>query len=61
MQERGVLMLNFIIGIVVILLGARFFLYVLGVTLSIVWNLLLIAICVVGIAYAVKLITDMRK
>lgn len=54
-------MIQIIIGILILLVLAKVILFVLGVTLSIVWNLLLIALCLLGIAFVAKYLMDLKK
>ncbi len=47
-------LVNGILAIVVILVVARVALFILGVAISIIWNLLVLAVCFIGIFVALK-------
>lgn len=54
-------MIYWIIGFIALGLLVNVIIYLLGVALSIVWYLFLIALCLLGIYLVVQFITGMKK
>ncbi len=54
-------MMYWLIGFIALVLMVNVIIYLLGVALSIVWYLFLIALCVLGIYFVVQFITGTKK